>query len=191
MAHIFTVRTGKPTDNYLDDFFFVALKKLLCDGLVQEFLELCKIINFPVSLDKTHLGVQVLVFLGILINTVSRTIWIPVEKRDRAINLLLEVINSKKTRVLHMQQITGLLNFILKAVVPGRAFTRCMYCKFSDPKLKQHYHIKVDEELKSDCTKWLKFLTEEGAVWRSFMDMKNTLQADKINFYTDASGAKN
>ena len=80
MAHIFTVRTGKPTDNYLDDFFFVALKKLLCDGLVQEFLELCKIINFPVSLDKTHLGVQVLVFLGILINTVSRTIWIPVEK---------------------------------------------------------------------------------------------------------------
>ena len=88
-----------------------------------------------------------------------------------------------------MQQITGLLNFISKAIVPGRAFTRRMYCKFSDPKLKQHYHLKIDQELKADCSVWLQFLSDDRSVCRPFVDFSTVLMADKINFFTDASGA--
>ena len=53
VAHIHRARTGKSMNNYLDNFFFVALLKLLCDGLVSEFLQICQQINFPVSLEKT------------------------------------------------------------------------------------------------------------------------------------------
>ena len=49
-------RTSKKSINYLDDFFFAALLKMLCDQQVQFFLDLCKDINFPVSLDKNFLG---------------------------------------------------------------------------------------------------------------------------------------
>ena len=56
VAHIFKFKTGEETVNYLDDYFFVALFKLFCDSQVQEFLNICKQINFPVSAEKNFLG---------------------------------------------------------------------------------------------------------------------------------------
>ena len=62
-------RTQQPLVNYLDDFFFVALHKALCDEQVQQFLDVCQEINFPVSLEKTFWGTLILIFLGLLIDT--------------------------------------------------------------------------------------------------------------------------
>ena len=53
VAHIVRFRTKKDLLNYLDDFLFVALLKALCDKQVSTFLDICKTINFPVSLEKT------------------------------------------------------------------------------------------------------------------------------------------
>ena len=57
-AVAFIVRkiTTKENVNYLDDFFFAALLKAVCDGQVDVFLQVCKQINFPVSLEKTFWG---------------------------------------------------------------------------------------------------------------------------------------
>ena len=85
----------------------------------------------------------------------------------------------------------GLLNFLSKAILPGRAFTRRIYCKFAGEKLKQHHHVKVDDELRSHCMVWLHFLLDQESVSRPFIDFTQTLRADKINFFTDASGAEN
>lgn len=70
VAFIFRARKGKTTNNYLDDFLFAALLKALCDGKVGTFLDICKLINFPIALDKIYWGVQIIVFLGILSDTV-------------------------------------------------------------------------------------------------------------------------
>ena len=56
--------------------------------------------------------------------------------------------------------------------------------------LKQHYHVKVDQELKADCMVWWHFLKRPDAYSRPFMDFTNKLSAVEINFYTDASGAE-
>ena len=63
-----------------------------------------------------------------------------------------------------------------------------MYTKYACLGLKQHYHINVDSELRSDCQKWEKILSQPEAVSRPFMDFKTVLQADVLDFYTDASG---
>ena len=56
IAFLVKYRTNKPLVNYLDDFFFAALCKEVCDGQVEVFLDICKNICFPVSLEKTFWG---------------------------------------------------------------------------------------------------------------------------------------
>ena len=52
ISHLVTYATGEANVNYLDDFFFVALLKLLCNRQVKSFLHICSLINFPVLLKK-------------------------------------------------------------------------------------------------------------------------------------------
>ena len=56
VAHIVKFFTKKPLVNYLDDYFFAALLKAICNSQVSKFLEVCEIINFPVSAHKTFWG---------------------------------------------------------------------------------------------------------------------------------------
>ena len=89
---------------------------------------------------------------------------VPEQKITKAINIISRILSKKKATVKELQSMTGLLNFLNRAIVPGRAFTRRMYAKFSltdqngNP-LKHYHHVKVNQELKSDCKVWLNFLT--------------------------------
>ena len=40
--------------NYLDDFLFMALTKLLCNGMMMQFLQICQEIGCPISAEKTE-----------------------------------------------------------------------------------------------------------------------------------------
>ena len=71
---------GKKLNNYLDDFLFAALLKTLCNEDVKQFMDICNEINFPVAPKKTVWATTILVFLGILINTIMQTISIPLDK---------------------------------------------------------------------------------------------------------------
>ena len=53
VAHIVKKKFGENPTNYLDDYFFAVLLELLCNNQVHNFLEICVLINFPVSLEKT------------------------------------------------------------------------------------------------------------------------------------------
>ena len=65
LAHITKFQTGYDNINYLDDFFFAALLKVLCNKQVEIFTKICDLIKFPWSLDKTHRATTKIVFLGI------------------------------------------------------------------------------------------------------------------------------
>lgn len=112
----------------------------------------------PVSIEKTYYPVRQLIFLGILICTESQTVSIPRKKVEVAKEMLEFTLAAKKVTVLHLHKLTGLLNFFGRAIILGRAFTRCFYAKFANPKLKQHHHVRVDRELKADSKMWLDFL---------------------------------
>ena len=86
---------------------------------------------------------------------------------------------------------TGFLNFLNRAIVPGRAFMRRMYAKFTglDKKLKPHHHIKVDTEFKSDCKMWLQFLSYDvSMVSRPYVDLSVPCEtAENLKFTSDAT----
>ena len=117
--------------NYLDDFLFLALLVSECDRLMQEFITLCGEIGFPLSKEKTFWSSLTLVFLGILLNGQAFTLTIPLEKCDRALNMINRLMGKKKATVGELQQLCGFLNFLNRAVFPGRVFTRRMYSKFA------------------------------------------------------------
>ena len=188
VAHLVKFRTKKQVINYLDDYFFTALTKLLCDMQVQTFLDICKEINFPVSLDKTFWGMTQLVFLGLLIDTVARIITIPKEKIEKGIELITTILSSKKGKITvhQLQRLCGFLNFLGKAIIPGRVFTRRLY-SLNNPNLKPLHHVKLNGEMKMDLETWLIFLEHPTVYARPFMDFNKSWEANELNFYTDAS----
>ena len=53
-SHIIEFKSKMGTVNYLDDFLFVALLWSLCNVQLDLFLEICRKINFPVSIENAH-----------------------------------------------------------------------------------------------------------------------------------------
>ena len=111
ISHIVTVQTNKPNLNYLDDYLFCKIMKVLCDEQVNHFLWVCGQIKFPVSLEKTFWGTQLLVFLGFLLDTVNRRVGIPLEKISKALTMTDEFLKCKKTTAKRVQKLCGFLNF--------------------------------------------------------------------------------
>ena len=191
IAHLVKWRAGKKPVNYLDDYLFVALIKAICNNQMEIFLEICKSIGLPVNLDKTFWASTLLTFLGFLIDTENQRVLVPKDKIVRAQNMISHVLNkkSKKLTVLQLQKICGFLNFLGKAIVPGRAFTRRLYAYTSSKKkmLKPHHHLKLSAEMQLDLTMWLEFLFDQTAFCRPFIDFEKKWKANELEFYTDAS----
>ena len=121
--------------NYLDDFIFLDTTVSGCNLLVEQFLDICKRINFPVSLEKTEWATSEITFLGMLFISSSRTISLLIDKIHKAEHMLNYLMNKKKATVAELERLAGFLNFLNKAIVPGRTFMHRMYTKFSGQKI--------------------------------------------------------
>ena len=117
--------------NYLDDFLFLHFLKTVCRELIQAFLDICKQINFPVAVKKTVWPTEIIEFLGVILNGHRFMICVSQDKVNKALQQLCQVMQHKKIRIKKLQQLTGSLNFLTKAIVPGSVFTRRIYNKFS------------------------------------------------------------
>ena len=93
----------------------------------------------------------------------------------------------KKVTVLQVQKLCGFLNFLCRCILPGRAFLRRLYTLTANPKLKQHHHVRLNQENKLDLGIWRMFLTSSNIFCRSFMNPETT-HANEIDMYSDVSG---
>ena len=206
LCHVTYFRTCSPPKritNYLDDFLFVAITLFRCNQMVKKFMEMCEEFSVPIANDKTEWGTVRLVFLDILMDGEFMICSIPEDKHNKAINLLKTMLEKKKATVQDLQSLCGYLNFLSKAIFPGRAFTRRMYSKFanvvnlkqgrnsgidesqavllkSNFKLKRHHHVKLDQEFKVDCQVWLQFLTHHKLSKVVNRPMIDTLQFEWV-----------
>lgn len=186
LAHIaqhFDEYKRRPNE-YLDDVLTGGHSKTSCNNSLTNYMEVCQKVNFPISEEKTVWATQIIVFLGLLLNTITMTIAIPLEKRNAALTQIDQVLDRKKVTVHRIQRLTGLLNFLCRAIVPGRMYLRRMYDTMSG--LKQYHHVKVDRPMIEDLLMWKEFLKWDASLTRPFMDFSETLIADEIDFFTDA-----
>ena len=204
LKHIIEVKNNTTITNYLDDFLFLALMILRCNYLLNQFLMTCELIGFPIAYEKTEWACEILTFLGLLLNGRLYTLSIPMEKRSRATTLLRNMIDRTKVTVRDLQELCGYLNFIGRAIYPGRVFTRRMYSKYVglvDTKststmvarryvAKPFHHVRLDKEFKNDSKIWLECLTNEHleqVVNRQMVDFTTIRMAKQIKFFSDAS----
>ena len=191
ISHVITVEMGFRNVNYLDDYFFVAWVVAKCNGQIRKFIQVCRTINFPVALNKTVWGTTLLTFLGLMIDTRNQKVIVPADKVAKALGQI-EFILTKRNRKItlrKLQEICGLLNFISKAVVPGRVFNRRLYAKGAHLS-NQNHHLYVDAEMKRDLKMWRFFLERPESFARGFFDFASDRNSKEINFYTDASTTK-
>ena len=187
-----TLHVEPSITNYLDDFLFMAVVAILCNQMLQVFLNICRQINCPINEDKTEWATQLIVFLGILLNGRMLTLSVPEDKKQKAHHLLQHVIVNKKVLIKTVQKLTGTLNFLNRAILPGRAFTRGMYQKLktttnSGQPLKQHHHVHLCREFLTDCKVWLNFLqTTDLRICRPFLDVVDRTGV-LVNFSSDAA----
>ena len=145
-------------------------------------------------MEKTEWATTCITFLGILVNGKTHSLSIPHEKVTKALNLIRWAIAKKKVTIKFIQRLTGTLNFLNKAIVPGRPFTKGMYnkLKLKDNQgnlLKQFHHINLEQDFINNCMMWEVFLTSADCVQlcRPFIDVYEFAEAKTLNFYTDTS----
>ena len=182
--------------NYLDDFLFIALCQIICNQSVDQFIVICAQIGCPLSMEKTERASTLMTFLGILLNGKHKLLSIPEEKRNKALTLINYAVSKRKVTIKFIQQLAGTLNFLGRAIVPGRAFTRNMYHKTKTTdregnQLKAYHHVWLDTEFISDCLVWKKFLLDHSnvGICRPFVDFAAE-SSKMLNFASDASKSR-
>ena len=202
LRYILQYRTAKTwvAVNYLDDFLFVKGTKAECNRMVSSFLNICSEIGVPIAQEKTEWARVKIVFLGILLDGRRKVLSLPQEKIIKIIKArnwlkLLSCTEKKKATVQQLQSLAGFLNFLNRAIFPSRAFTRCMYAKWSGSfkTLKPYHHIRLNGEFKRDCSVWLTFLGDNmiEVVAHPFVDLTKQIWAQEINFSSDTAVGEN
>ena len=196
ITHIMRCKTGYDNVNYLDNFLFITFLKWLCNSQIQTFLEVYEKIRFPVALKKTLWATMVIVFLGMLINTERQLVFILQEKVDKALLQIEAILGSKKrkTTVEKIQKLCGLLNFLCRAIVPGRPFLMRLYNSLAGLKaktLKSYHHVKIANDTKLDLEMWKVFHSSQLAYCHPFIDFNKCIDAgaEEIGWFTEAAKA--
>lgn len=83
--------------HYLDDFLFVGPNASNeCDRLMQQFSHICKDLGVQIAADKTEGPTTNITYLGLGIDTVSQTLFIPHDKVTSLNDQLRDLCNRKK-----------------------------------------------------------------------------------------------
>ena len=114
----------------------------MCNQMIQHFVDMCFELGVPLAPEKTEWACIQIVFLEILLDGKNMILAIPEDKRRKAINMITKFIESKKATVKELQQLCGYLNFLNKAIHPGRVFMRRMYSKYSQYWNKRNGHLR-------------------------------------------------
>ena len=147
--------------NYVDDFggcdspsrasdAFHAVKKLLF------------IFGLETSTDKDCSPLTLMVFLGILFDTIQMTMSIPQAKLEELLQIIKSVINASTISHCRLQSLLGLMSFVTACVRPGRIFISALLNGLRG--LSRHGFLTISDDIRADLQWWLCFLVKFNGV---------------------------
>ena len=142
---------------YLDDFLIIASTYDECLEALNVLLQLLRELGFHINYNKLEGPCQRLVFLGIVLDSVSMTLSIPQRKMDEVKEYLQSFYASRKVTKRNIQQLAGKLNWISQCIWGGRFYMRRLID--SANKLRNPWHrTNVTLDMKQDIRWWLNFM---------------------------------
>lgn len=100
---------------------------------------------------------QVITYLGLEIDSTELQVRVPKEKLRVLLSMLDDFASKSKLTLRQLQSLTGSLNFVCKAVGPGRAFLRRLI-DLTRGVHKAHHRIRISKGAKADLLAWWEFL---------------------------------
>lgn len=170
--------------HYLDDFFFAGKSADECSHLMWCFKAMCERFGVPIASEKTEGPVQVITYLGLEIDSANLQVRVPGEKVEALLGMLEEYTSKSKVTLRQMQSLIGSLNFVCRAIGPGRAFLRRLI-DLTRGVTRAHHRIRISKGAKADLLAWKEFLLHFNGIV-SFGD-NNWKDNDFFHFYSDAA----
>ena len=164
------------TISYLDDTICVASSESECKQSIDTFIKTAQKCGFKIQESKTEGPARKLEFLGILIDTETRTLAIS-EKRLAEIRLELKDWLGKSTcSKRQLLSLLGKLAFCSKVVNHGSMFTRRLIEKSKTVK-NLHQKVRLNSECKKDIVWWYKCIANHnGVAWfKKQLDPSNAM----------------
>ncbi len=143
--------------HYLDDFLFVGESQSDCAALLQTFRSVCDQLGVPIAEEKTMGPSQVITYLGLEIDTIQQLVRVPAVKVLALRQQINRFLGKSKLSLREIQSLVGSLNFVCRAVAPGRAFTRRLIGLTLGLR-KPHHKVRISAGAKMDLVMWLEFL---------------------------------
>ncbi len=180
--------TGCPdVVHYLDDWLFVGeADSNQCQMMLEKFTDICEQLGVPLAKEKTVAPTQKITFLGLELDSVKQQVRIPGDKLAKLRKQLNYMLKEKVASLKQVQSLIGSLNFLCKAVAPGRTFMRRLIdltVNVTNP-IEQ---IRIGRGALEDMVTWMKFLDQFNGV-SLFLQHEWDDNAD-IELYTDAAAS--
>ena len=173
--------------HYMDDFLAVGSPQpggINCQEIITKLRSVCQELGVPLAEEKSEGPTSKLTFLGLEIDTEVMQVRVPQEKVAALRHKINKALGQRALSLNAIQSIIGSLNFVCRAVKPGRAFLRRLIELTKRPKSKKA--ISLSEGARADLRIWLSFLEQFNGVtiiqpglWHPDSDM---------HLFTDASG---
>ena len=106
----------------LDDFLILEKSHEACAASLQRFLHFCEDIGVPMAPEKTEGPNQVLTFAGIELDCLNLEARLPMEKVDKVLKAIRNLLPRKRVLLKELQSLIGLLNFACSVITPSRVF---------------------------------------------------------------------
>jgi hypothetical protein len=138
---------------YIDDMLCIGKDKSECQLCYDTLLSLLHSLGLLINWGKCVGPSEILVYLGIEIDCVNRTLALPSAKLEDMRSLVLKWCKRKSVTKLELQQFLGKLNWAARVLRGGRTFMRRLIDLL--PRAKEnHHHIRITSAAKEDIDWW-------------------------------------
>jgi hypothetical protein len=169
--------------HYLDDFLLMGAPDSEEGAQILDLaLRTFQLLGIPVAAHKTEGPATLVIFLGILLDTIAQELRLPIEKIERLKSLLRKWSSKKACTRKELQSFLGHLSHAASVVRPGRTFLRELFNLLHRTKAP-HHHIRLTAGARADMAWWKCFLQHWNG--SSFFPPPNP----SVHVFSDASGS--
>ena len=174
--------------HYLDDYIIIAPPDSdECQRAVEILEGVCEWLGIPMAVEKRDGPTTVLVFLGIIVDTLAGELRLPEDKLERLRQLLREWGAKRVCRRRELESLVGLLNHACKVVRPGRSFLRRLLdlLHYTENRPAGDSPIRLSNSCQADIAWWSEFID----TWNGVSFLSPTLSLPLVEITSDASSS--
>jgi len=170
----------------LDDFLTIEHPDSDPDRNMALLSHIFNKLGVPLANHKTVGPVNRLEYLGIILDTCKMEACLPLDKKERIVDLLNQFTQKRTCLKRELLSLIGHLVFASRVVIPGRTFISRLI--EASKKVKHlHHRVTLTKDSKEDIEMWGYLLSHWNGI-SLFLDKQLTI-ADDLHLFTDASGS--